>query len=52
MEAHPAERPAGARGRRLMYVPPLRAPVVVDCRNMYDRAKMQELGFRYDCYGA
>jgi len=30
----------------------LREPVVVDCRNMYDRERMQELGFRYDCYGA
>jgi UDPglucose 6-dehydrogenase len=30
----------------------LRAPVIVDCRNMYDRERMQELGFRYDCFGA
>ncbi|MFQ5601433.1 MAG: UDP-glucose dehydrogenase family protein, partial [Candidatus Krumholzibacteriia bacterium] len=29
----------------------LKEPVVVDCRNMYDRAKLQELGFRYDCFG-
>jgi UDPglucose 6-dehydrogenase len=29
----------------------LRAPVILDCRNVYDRAKMQELGFRYDCFG-
>jgi UDPglucose 6-dehydrogenase len=30
----------------------LRQPVVVDCRNMYERERMQALGFRYDCYGA
>lgn len=30
----------------------LRQPVVVDCRNMYSRERMQELGFRYDCFGA
>ena len=29
----------------------LRQPVIVDCRNMYDRERMQELGFHYDCYG-
>ncbi len=30
----------------------LRQPVVVDCRNVYDRQRMQELGFRYDCFGS
>jgi len=30
----------------------LRQPVVVDCRNVYERQAMQELGFRYDCFGA
>jgi UDPglucose 6-dehydrogenase len=30
----------------------LRQPVFVDCRNMYDRARMQALGFNYDCYGS
>jgi UDPglucose 6-dehydrogenase len=30
----------------------LRQPVFVDCRNMYERERMQELGFQYDCYGA
>ena len=30
----------------------LRHPVFVDCRNMYDRERMQELGFTYACYGA
>jgi UDPglucose 6-dehydrogenase len=30
----------------------VRAPVLVDCRNIYDRDHMQELGFRYDCFGA
>jgi len=30
----------------------LKQPVVVDCRNMYARDRMQELGFRYDCYGS
>ena len=29
----------------------LRQPVILDCRNVYDRAKMEELGFRYDCFG-
>ena len=30
----------------------LRNPVVVDCRNIYSRQRMEELGFRYDCFGA
>ena len=30
----------------------LRSPVVLDCRNVYEREKMLELGFRYDCFGA
>jgi UDPglucose 6-dehydrogenase len=30
----------------------LHQPVVVDCRNVYERQGMQELGFRYDCFGA
>jgi UDPglucose 6-dehydrogenase len=30
----------------------LRQPVVVDCRNVYDRQRMVELGFRYDCFGS
>jgi UDPglucose 6-dehydrogenase len=30
----------------------LRAPIVVDCRNIYNRERMQELGFRYDCFGS
>jgi UDPglucose 6-dehydrogenase len=30
----------------------LRSPVVVDCRNIYSRQRMEELGFRYDCFGA
>jgi hypothetical protein len=30
----------------------LRSPVVVDCRNIYNRQRMEELGFRYDCFGA
>jgi UDPglucose 6-dehydrogenase len=30
----------------------LKQPVVVDCRNMYARDRMQELGFRYDCFGS
>ena len=30
----------------------LRSPVIVDCRNMYERERMQDLGFRYDCFGA
>jgi UDPglucose 6-dehydrogenase len=30
----------------------LRQPVMVDCRNMYERDRMQDLGFQYDCYGA
>lgn len=29
----------------------LKSPVLVDCRNVYDRNRMQELGFRYDCFG-
>lgn len=29
----------------------LRQPVLLDCRNVYDRDKMEELGFRYDCFG-
>jgi UDPglucose 6-dehydrogenase len=29
----------------------LRQPVILDCRNVYDRAQMEELGFRYDCFG-
>ena len=27
-------------------------PVLVDCRNVYERERMEELGFRYDCFGA
>jgi len=30
----------------------LREPVLVDCRNVYERERMEELGFRYDCFGA
>ena len=30
----------------------LRQPVVVDCRNVYERQRMVELGFRYDCFGS
>jgi hypothetical protein len=30
----------------------LREPVVLDCRNVYARDRMQELGFRYDCFGS
>ena len=30
----------------------LKQPIVVDCRNMYARDRMQEVGFRYDCYGS
>jgi len=30
----------------------LRSPVVLDCRNVYEREKMLEMGFRYDCFGA
>ncbi len=29
----------------------LKQPVVVDCRNVYDRARMEALGFKYDCFG-
>jgi UDPglucose 6-dehydrogenase len=29
----------------------LREPIVVDCRNIYDREKMESLGFRYECFG-
>ena len=29
----------------------LKQPVVVDCRNIYDRKKMEDLGFKYDCFG-
>ncbi len=30
----------------------LQSRVVVDCRNVYSRQRMEELGFRYDCFGA
>jgi UDPglucose 6-dehydrogenase len=30
----------------------LREPVIVDCRNVYERERLEELGFRYDCFGA
>ena len=23
----------------------------LDCRNVYDRARLEEFGFRYDCFG-
>jgi UDPglucose 6-dehydrogenase len=26
-------------------------PVFMDCRNVYDRGRMESLGFRYDCFG-
>ena len=29
----------------------LRQPVLVDCRNIYDRERMESMGFRYDCFG-
>ncbi len=29
----------------------METPVFVDCRNVYDREKMEALGFRYDCFG-
>jgi len=29
----------------------LRRPVLVDCRNIYDRDRMEALGFRYECFG-
>jgi UDPglucose 6-dehydrogenase len=29
----------------------LKEPVLVDCRNVYERERMQALGFRYDCFG-
>jgi UDPglucose 6-dehydrogenase len=29
----------------------LRQAVLVDCRNIYDRERMEALGFRYDCFG-
>ena len=29
----------------------LRQPVLLDCRNIYERERMAALGFRYDCFG-
>ncbi len=29
----------------------MRAPVFIDCRNVYPRERMEGLGFRYDCFG-
>jgi UDPglucose 6-dehydrogenase len=29
----------------------LREPVLLDCRNIYERERMAALGFRYDCFG-
>ena len=29
----------------------MRQPVLVDCRNIYDRERMESMGFRYDCFG-
>jgi UDPglucose 6-dehydrogenase len=29
----------------------MRRPVFVDCRNVYDRKRMESLGFEYDCFG-
>ena len=29
----------------------LRRPVLVDCRNIYDRERMEAMGFRYECFG-
>ncbi len=29
----------------------MRQPVLVDCRNIYDRERMEAFGFRYDCFG-
>jgi UDPglucose 6-dehydrogenase len=29
----------------------LKQPIVVDCRNVYDRASLEALGFQYDCFG-
>ena len=26
-------------------------PVFLDCRNVYDRPRMEAMGFRYDCFG-
>jgi UDPglucose 6-dehydrogenase len=29
----------------------LRHPVLLDCRNIYDRERMEAIGFRYECFG-
>jgi len=29
----------------------MKTPVFVDCRNVYDRRRMEAAGFRYDCFG-
>jgi UDPglucose 6-dehydrogenase len=29
----------------------LRQPVLLDCRNIYERERMVALGFQYDCFG-
>ena len=29
----------------------MRGSVFIDCRNVYPRARMEELGFHYDCFG-
>jgi len=29
----------------------LRQPIVLDCRNIYERERMEARGFRYDCFG-
>ena len=29
----------------------MKTPVFVDCRNVYDRKRMEAMGFQYDCFG-
>ncbi len=29
----------------------MKDPVFLDCRNVYDRPRMEAMGFRYDCFG-